>query len=95
MVVRKDKQIIPLSSHECSEIPSRASLGISLGPLLPMVLNSIGLGERMTNGWVSTATENSLLDKDLGEENGRKDEPPDTLGAHLSTPQRESLKTYR
>ena len=39
-----------------------------------------------------TVTETSRLDEDPGEESDGKEEPPDTLGAHLSIPQRESLK---
>ena len=41
---------------------------------------------------MSTVTKSSLLDNDSGEENGGKEALPDTIGAHLSTPQRESLK---
>ena len=43
MVVREGKQTIPLSLHECSEIPSGALLGISIGPMLPTTLNNIGI----------------------------------------------------
>ena len=50
--------------------------------------------EHMEKVWVSTATESSLLDKDPGEGNDGMEEPPDTLGARLSTPQRE-LKISR
>ena len=39
-----------------------------------------------------TVTEISLLDKDSDEESNEKKEPPDALGAHLPTPQRESIK---
>ena len=45
--------------------------------------------EHMEKGWVPTATESRLLDKDPGEGNDGMEEPPDTLGVHLSTPQRE------
>ena len=46
----------------------------------------------MKKDCVVTVTESSLLDKDSDEESDEKEEPPDTLGAHLPTPQRESLK---
>ena len=92
MVVRKGKQSIPLSSHECSEIPSGALLGTSNGPMLPTTLENTGLQEPVKKSCVATVAKSSQLDGDRGQESDRKEEPPDTLGAHLPAPQRESLK---
>ena len=86
--MREGKQAIPFSSHECSEIPSGALLGMSNGPMPPKTLKNTGLQEPTEKGCVATVTESSLLDKDLGEESDGKEEPPDTLGTHLSNPQR-------
>ena len=41
---------------------------------------------------MATVTKGSQLDEDRGQESDWKEEPPDTLGAHLPSPQRESLK---
>ena len=41
---------------------------------------------------MATVTKSSQLDEDRGQESDRKEEPPDTLGAHLPALQRESLK---
>ena len=41
---------------------------------------------------MATVTKGRQLDEDRGQESDRKEEPPDTLGAHLPAPQRESLK---
>ena len=84
VVVREGKQNIPLSSHEHSEIPS--------GALLPTTLENTGLQEPVKKSCVATVTKGSQLDEDRGQESDRKEEPPDTLGAHLPAPQRESLK---
>ena len=92
MVVREGKQNIPLSLHEYSEIPSGARLGTSNGPTLPTTLENTGLQEPVKKSCVATVTKGSPLDEDRGQESDRKEEPPDTLGAHLPAPQRESLK---
>ena len=92
MVVREGKQRIPFSSHEYSEIPSGALLGTSNGPTLPTILENTGLQEPVKKSCVVTVTKGSQLDEDRGQESDRKEEPPDTLGAHLPAPQRESLK---
>ena len=92
MVVRERKQNIPFSSHEYSEIPSGALLGTSNGPILPTTLENAGLQGPVKKSWVVTVTKGSQLDENRGQESDRKDEPPDTLGAHLPAPQRESLK---
>ena len=96
MVVREGKRSIPSSSHEYSEIPSGALLGTSNGPMLPTTLENTGLQEPVKKSWVATVTKTvtkgSQLDEDRGQESDRKEEPPDTLGAHLPAPQRESLK---
>ena len=92
MVVREGKQSIPLSSHEYSEIPSGALLGTSNGPTLPTTLENTGLQEPVKKSCVAPAKKGSQLDKDRGEESNRKEESPDTLGAHLLAPQRDSLK---
>ena len=92
MVVRGRKQIIPLSSHEYSEIPSGALLGTSNGPMLPTTLENTGLQKAMKKSCVATVTKGSQLDEDRDQESDRKEEPPDTSGAHLPAPQRESLK---
>ena len=94
MVVREGKQAIPFSLRECSGIPSGALLGTSIGPMLPTTLKNTGPQELMGKGCVSTVTERSLLDKDPGEESDGKEKPSNTLGAHLPTPQRESVKKY-
>ena len=41
---------------------------------------------------MATVTKGSQLNEDRGQESDRKEEPPDTLGAHLPAPQRESLE---
>ena len=92
MVVREGKQNIPFSSHEYSEIPSGALLGTSNGPMLPTTLENTGLQEPVKKSYVATVTKGSQLNEDRGHESDRKEEPPDTLGAHLPAPQRESLK---
>ena len=92
MVVREGKQNIPLSSHEYSEILSGALLGTSNSPTLPTTLKTTGLQEPVKKSCVATVTKSSQLDEDRGQESDRKEEPPDTLGAHLPAPQRESLK---
>ena len=92
MVVRERKQSIPLSSHEYSEIPSGALLGTSNGPTLPTTLENTGLHEPVKKSCDVTVTKGSQLDEDRGQESDRKEEPPDTLGAHLPAPQREPLK---
>ena len=92
MFVREGKQSTPLSSHEYSEIPSGALLGTSNGPTLPTTLENTGLQEPVKKSCVATVTKSSQLDEDRGQESDRKEEPPDTLGAHLPAPQRESLK---
>ena len=92
MVVRDGKQNIPFSWHEYSEIPSGALLGTSNGPMLPTTLENKGLHEPVKKSCVATVTNGSLLYEDRGQESDRKEEPPDTLGAHLHAPQRESLK---
>ena len=92
MVVTEGKQSIPLSSHEYSEIPSDALLGTSNGSTLPTTLKNTGLQEPVKKSCVATVTKGSQLDEDRGQESDRKEEPPDTLGAHLPAPQRESLK---
>ena len=92
MVVREGTQNIPFSSHEYSEIPSGALLGTSNGPMLPTTMENTGLQEPVKKSCVATVTKGSQLDEDRGQESDRKEEPPDTLGAHLSSPQRESLK---
>ena len=92
MVVREGKQNIPFSSHEYSEIPSGALLGTSNGPMLPTTLENTGLQEPVKKSCVATVTKGSQLDEDWGQESDRKEEPSDTLGAHLPAPQRESLK---
>ena len=94
MVVREGKQTIPLASYECSIIPSGALLRTSIGPMLPTTLKNTGPQEPMEKGCVSTVTESSLLDKGMGEESDGKEDSPNTLEAHLPTPQRESLKKY-
>ena len=92
MVVREGKQNIPLSPHEYSEIPSGALLGTSNGPMLPTALENTGLQEPVKKSCVATVTKGRQLDEDRGQESDRKEDPPDTLGAHLPAPQRESLK---
>ena len=92
MVVREGKQSIPLSSHEYAEIPSGALLGPSNGPKLPTTLQNIGLQEPVKKSCGATVTKGSQLDEDRGQESDREEEPPNTLGAHLPAPQRESLK---
>ena len=92
MVIREGKQSIPLSSHEYSKIPSGALLGMSNGPTLPTILENTGLQEPVKKDCVATVTKGSQLDEHRGQESDRKEEPPDTLGAHLPAPQRESLK---
>ena len=92
MVVREGEQSIPFSSHEYLEIPSGALLGTSNGPTLPTTLENAGLQEPAKTSCVATVTKGSQLDEDRGQESDRKEEPPDTLGAHLPAPQRESLK---
>ena len=92
MVVIEGKQIIPFSSHGCSGIPSGALLGTSNGPMMSTILKNAGLQEPIEKSCVATVTESSQLDEDLSKESDGKEEPPGTLGAHLPTPQRESLK---
>ena len=92
MIVRERKQSIPLFSHEYSEIPSGALLGTSNGPTLPTILENTGLQEPVKKSCVATVTKSSQPDEDRGQESHRKEEIPDTLGAHLPAPQRESLK---
>ena len=92
MVIREGKQSIPLSSHEYSEIPSGTLLGTSNDPTLPTILGNTGLQEPVKKSCVATVTKGSQLDEDRGQESDQKEEPPDTLGAHLPAPQRESLK---
>ena len=92
MVVREGKQNIPLSLREYSEIPSGALSGTSNGPILPTTLENTGLQEPVKKSCVATVTKGSQLDEDRGQESDQKKEPPDTLGAHLPAPQRESLK---
>ena len=92
MIVREGKQSIPLFSHEYSEIPSGALLGTSNGPTLPTILENTGLQEPVKKRCVVTVTKGSQLDEDRGQESHRKEETPDTLGAHLPAPQRASLK---
>ena len=74
------------------EIPSGALLGTSNGPMLPTTLENTGLQETVQKSCVATVTKDSQLDEDRGQESDRKEEPPDTLGAHRPAPQRESLK---
>ena len=92
MVVREGKQNIPFSSHEYSEIPSGALLGTSNGPMISTTLENAGLQEPVKKSCVATVTKGSQLDEYRGQESDRKEEPPDTIGAHLPAPQRESLK---
>ena len=92
MVVREGKQNIPFSSHECSEIPAGLLIGTSNGPMMSTTLNNTGFQEHIQKSRVANVTERSQLDKDRGQESDRKEEPPDTLGAHLLAPQREPLK---
>ena len=92
MVVREGKQSIPLASHKYSEIPSGALIGTSNGPTLPTTLENTGLQEPVKKSCAATVTQGSQLDEDRGQESDRKEDPPDTLGAHLPAPQRESLK---
>ena len=92
MAVREGKQSVLLSSHECSEIQSGALLGTSNGPMLPTTLENTGLKEPVKKSLVATVTNGSQLDEDRGQESDWKEEPPDTLGAHLPAPQRESLR---
>ena len=92
MVVRKGKQNIPFSSHEYLEIPSGALSGTSNGPMLLTTLEKAGLQEPVKKSCVATVTQGSQLNEDRGQESDRKEEPPDTLGAHRPVPQRESLK---
>ena len=89
MAVREGKQTNPFSSHECSEIPYGALLGMSNCPMLFTTLKNTDLQEPMEKGCMETVTESSLLDKDPVEESDGKEEPPDALGAHLPNPQRE------
>ena len=91
-IVREGKQSIPLSSHKYSEIPSGALLETSNGPTLPTILENIGLQEPVKKSCAATVTKGSQLDEDRDQESNRKEQPPDTLGAHLPAPQRESLK---
>ena len=92
MVVREGKQSTPLASHEYSEVPSADILATSNGPTLPTTLENTGLQEPVKKSCVATVTKGSQLDEDRGQESDRKKEQPDTLGAHLPAPQRESLK---
>ncbi|CAM9417768.1 unnamed protein product [Ascophyllum nodosum] len=43
----------------------------------------------MKKSCVATVTKGSQLDEDRDQESDRKEEPPDTSGAHLPAPQRE------
>ena len=95
VVVGEEKQNLPFFSHECSEIPSGALLGTSNGPMIPTTLENAGLQEPIKKSCVATVTKSSHLDEDRGQESDRKEEPPDTLGAYLPAPQRESLKRVR
>ena len=92
MVVREGKQSISLSSHEYSEIPSGALLGTLNGLMLPTTLENTGLQEPVKKSCLATVTKGRQLDEDRGQERDWKEETPDTLGAHLPAPQRESLK---
>ena len=92
MVVREGKQNIPFSSPEYSDIPSGALLGTSNGLMIPTTLENADLPEPVKKSCVTTVTKGSQLDEDRGQESDRKEEPPDTLGAHLPAPHRESLK---
>ena len=60
--------------------------------MLPTTLENTGLQEPVKKSCVATVTKGSQLDEDRRQESDRKEEPPDTLGAHLPAPQRESLK---
>ena len=92
MVVREGKQNIPFSSHEYSEIPSGALLRTSNSPMLTTTLEKEGLQEPVKKSCVATVTKGSQLDEDRGQESDRKEDSPNTFGAHLPAPQRESLK---
>ena len=92
MIASEGKQNIPFCSQEHSEIPSGALLGTSNGPMLPTTLENTDLQEPVKKSCVTTAMKGSQLDEVRGQESDRKEEPPDTLGAHLPAPQRESLK---
>ena len=92
MVVRERKQNVPFSSHEYSEIQSGILLGTSNGPMIPTTLENLGLQEPIKKSCVATVTKSSQLGEYWGQESDRKEELPDTLGAHLPAPQRESLK---
>ena len=60
--------------------------------MLPTTLENAGLQEPAKKSCVATVTKGSQLDEDRGQKSDRKEEPPDTLGAHLPAPQLESLK---
>ena len=60
--------------------------------MLPTTLENTGLQKPVKKRCVATVTKGSQLDEGRGQESDRKEEPPDTLGAHLPAPQRESLK---
>ena len=64
----------------------------SNGPTLPTILENTGLQEPVKKSCAATVTKGSQLDEDRGQESDRKEEPPDTLGAHLPAPQHEWLK---
>ena len=59
--------------------------------MLPTTLENTSLQEPVKKSFVATVTKGSQLDEDRGQESD-PEEPPDTLGAHLPAPQRESLK---
>ena len=92
MIVREGRQNIPFSSQRHSEIPSGALLRTSNGPMLSTTLENTGLQEPVKKSCVATITKGSQLDEDRGQESDRKEEPPDTLGAHLPAPPCESFK---
>ena len=92
MVVREGKLNIPFYSVEFSEIQSGALLGTSNGPMIPTTLENAGLQEPIKKICMTTVTKSSQQDEDRGQESNWKEEPPDTLGAHLPAPQHESLK---
>ena len=60
--------------------------------MLLTTLEKAGLQEPVKKSCVATVTQGSQLNEDRGQESDRKEEPPDTLGAHRPALQRESLK---